>query len=236
MSDKFTTEILAEVKMIQQMIISGHYTPALDCSAPIAENNTGETPQVEAPPVKTPANLYLHLAIFWLTSTWPIEVVTIKEITSQGVHDIAKLRQTLTQQQWQRIALAFIALEIDQRKHEPGMGFMLIQAERKRQIVRGYTTARDLSLYRFRDDLLRFAIYRLTDNKQFYPWQHNLMINEKQGHDLTERIIQAGAILLAHDTMKLAAGQHSTTACHSREGGNLQEVEEEYTNQPMTND
>ncbi|GHE65131.1 hypothetical protein [Roseivirga thermotolerans] len=229
MSDKFTTEILAEVKMIQQMIIIGHYTPGPSLRANEVErgNLPDETPQVEEQPAKTPANLYLHLAIFWLTGSLPLELI-------EWLGALRTERQRLTQQQWQRIALAFIALEIDQRKHEPGMGILLIQAERKRQIVRGYTTARDLSLYRFRDDLLRFAIYRLTDNKQFYPWQHNLMINEKQGHDLTERIIQSGAILLAHDTMKLAAGQHSTTACHSREGGILQEQTEGSTEKEVS--
>ncbi|NVJ48114.1 MAG: hypothetical protein HWE07_13345 [Cytophagia bacterium] len=132
-------------------------------------------------------------------------------------------RQNCTQQQWQRIALAFIALEIDQRKHEPGIGIVLIVEERQRQMVRGYTTARDLSLYRFKDDLLQFAIYRLTDNKQFYPWDRPYWLNENQKHDETERIIQAGAILLAHDCMKLAAGQHSSKATKGTENPPLKE-------------
>ncbi|WP_421977864.1 hypothetical protein [Roseivirga seohaensis] len=102
-----------------------------------------------------------------------------------------------TQQQCDNIALALLAMLLEKTAKYRNQAFELFAQERQRQITRGYTIARDIATYKS-NELSNFALYRLTDDKRFYPFSNDSMLNEKQNHSQSERIIQAGAILLAH--------------------------------------
>ncbi|MCO6367876.1 hypothetical protein GBO34_00925 [Roseivirga pacifica] len=150
---------------------------------------------------------YIHLAIFWLTGVFPLVLNLTK---------LKKEYKEKTQQQRERMALAYLAMHLDNQLHEEGAGLNAILQERERQIEKGYTTARDLANYRHNDDLKNFAIYRLTDDRTYYPYLSPRHMNHVQKHSETERQIQGGAILLAHILMRLASGQYSKPVTHSK--------------------
>lgn len=113
-----------------------------------------------------------------------------------------------TQQQCDNIALALIAILLEKTAKYRNQAFKLFVQERERQIARGYTIARDIATYKS-NELSNFSLYRLTDDKRFYPFQNDSMLNSNQNHSQSERIIQAGAILLAHRQKEVGQGQKS---------------------------
>lgn len=102
-----------------------------------------------------------------------------------------------TQQQCDNIALAAMAMLLEKTAKYRNQAFELFVQERERQISKGHTIARDIATYKS-NELSNFSLYRLTDDKRFYPFSNDSMVNDNQNHTQSERIIQSGAILLAH--------------------------------------